>query len=244
MSEQKVPRSVEQRIVIKFLFGENVPSAEIHHRLQQHYGEECLRRRHSSPYCCWSLWWISADGTFSPKRNLITMRRSTLRGTFCSLITLATPRQDWTGSNPSRREGGDCGFTLSRSHSCCAVRLVYTQISPGHIWTTLYFPPHCGPGVDSTSKGNEYLRDKGGRYVGLSTLKPSYADCLEMWEPKGLSRPLMGLFYIHLYLYIITSVLKTYMEMIPVNIITRIRIRNFRIRIWVFITHPYFCALV
>jgi len=75
---------------------------------------------------------------FSPTRNLITMRCSMLRGTFCSLITLATPRQDWTGSNPSRREGGDCGFTLSRSHSCCAVRLVYTQINPGHIWTTLY----------------------------------------------------------------------------------------------------------
>ena len=54
------------------------------------------------------------------------------------LITLATPRQNWTGSNPSRREGGGCGVTLSRSHSCCAVRLVYTQISPGHIWTTLY----------------------------------------------------------------------------------------------------------
>jgi len=50
MSEQKVPRSVEQRIVIKFLIGENIPSAEIHHRLQQQYGEECLRRRHSSPY--------------------------------------------------------------------------------------------------------------------------------------------------------------------------------------------------
>ena len=50
MSEQKVPRSVEQRILIKFLVGENVPSAEIHHRLQQQYGEECLRRRHSSPY--------------------------------------------------------------------------------------------------------------------------------------------------------------------------------------------------
>ena len=98
----------------------------------------CLRRRHSSAYSCWSLWWISADGTFSPTRNLITMRCSTLRGTFCSLITLATPRQDWTGYNPSRREGGGCGFTLSRSHSCCAVRLVYTQISPGHIWTTLY----------------------------------------------------------------------------------------------------------
>ena len=45
MSEQKVPRSVEQCIVIKFLVGENVPSAEIHHRLQQQYGEECLLRR-------------------------------------------------------------------------------------------------------------------------------------------------------------------------------------------------------
>jgi len=40
MSEQKVPRSMEQRIVIKFLVGQNVPSAEIHHRLQQQYGEE------------------------------------------------------------------------------------------------------------------------------------------------------------------------------------------------------------
>jgi len=35
---------VEQHIVIKFLVGENVPSAEIHHRLQQQYGEECLLR--------------------------------------------------------------------------------------------------------------------------------------------------------------------------------------------------------
>ena len=56
MSEQKVPRSVKQRIVIKFLVGENVPSAEIHHRLKQQYGEECLLRRHSSPY------WIYMHG--------------------------------------------------------------------------------------------------------------------------------------------------------------------------------------
>jgi hypothetical protein len=32
MREQKVPRSVEQRIVIKFLVGENVPSSKIHHK--------------------------------------------------------------------------------------------------------------------------------------------------------------------------------------------------------------------
>jgi hypothetical protein len=38
MSEQ---RSVEQCIVINFLIGENGPTAEIHHRLQQH-GPVCL----------------------------------------------------------------------------------------------------------------------------------------------------------------------------------------------------------
>ena len=94
----------------------------------------------NKPHCTAAVrpWESEADGTFSPTRNLITMRCSTLRGTFCSLITLATPRQDWTGSIPSRREGGGCGFTLSRSHSCCAVRLLYIQISPGHIWTTFY----------------------------------------------------------------------------------------------------------
>jgi len=27
---------------------------------------------------------------------------------------------------------------------------------------------------------------KGGRYVGLTTLPPSCADCLEIWEPQTL----------------------------------------------------------
>jgi len=27
-------------------------------------------------------------------------------------------------------------------------------------------------------------RGKGGRCVGLTTLPPSYADCLEIWEPQ------------------------------------------------------------
>jgi hypothetical protein len=72
-----------------------------------------------------------------PTRNLITMRCFTLRGTFYALITLATPRHNWTGSIPSRREGGSCGYTLSRSHSCCAVRLVYTKSVP------VIFEPPC-----------------------------------------------------------------------------------------------------
>ena len=42
---------------------------------------------------------------------------------------------------------------------------------------------------------------EGGRCVGLPTLPPSCADCLEMgastcWNPQGLSRPVMGLLYL------------------------------------------------
>jgi hypothetical protein len=43
-------------------------------------------------------------------------------------------------------------------------------------------------GIDSASNRNEYqeyfLGDKGGRCVGLTTLPPSCADCLEIWEPR------------------------------------------------------------
>ena len=57
---------------------------------------------------------------------------------------------------------------------------------------TWSFRPHCGPGVDSTTNRNEYqeyfLGGKGSRCVGLTTLPPSCADCLEIWEtqPTGI----------------------------------------------------------
>jgi hypothetical protein len=42
---------------------------------------------------------------------------------------------------------------------------------------------------------------KGGRYEGLTTLPPSCADCLEIWEPQppgaGLFRPIQGLIYLY-----------------------------------------------
>jgi hypothetical protein len=59
--------------------------------------------------------------------------------------------------------------------------------------------PHYGPGVDSTSNRNEYqeyfVRGKGGRCVELTTLLPSCADCLEIWEPQtpGTLRACPGL---------------------------------------------------
>ena len=47
-----------------------------------------------------------------------------------------------------------------------------------------------------------FLRGKGSHCLGLITLPPSCADCLEIWEPQppgnpqGLSRPVMGLLFI------------------------------------------------
>jgi len=45
-----------------------------------------------------------------------------------------------------------------------------------------------GPGVDSASNRNEYqeyfLGCKAGWCVGLTTLPPACADCLEIWEPQ------------------------------------------------------------
>ena len=55
------------------------------------------------------------------------------------------------------------------------------------------------PGVDSASNRNEYqeyfLEGTGGRYVGLTDLPPSCADCLEIWEPQipGTLRACPGL---------------------------------------------------
>ena len=63
----------------------------------------------------------------------------------------------------------------------------------------LPFRPHYGPGVDSAPNRNEYqeyfLGGKGGRCVGLTTLAPSCADCLEIWNPQppGTLRSCPGL---------------------------------------------------
>jgi len=53
---------------------------------------------------------------------------------------------------------------------------------------------HYGPEVYSASKRNEYqeyfLGSKGSQCIGLTTLPPSYANCLKIWEsqPPGTLR--------------------------------------------------------
>jgi hypothetical protein len=62
---------------------------------------------------------------------------------------------------------------------------------------------HYGAGVDPVSNRNEYqdyfLWGKGGRCLGLTTLPPSCADCLEIWErqPSGNFRACPGLYKVY-----------------------------------------------
>ena len=103
---------------------------------------------------------------------------------------------------------------------CATRRKVAGSIPDGVIgfFLTLFFRPHYVPGVNSASNRSEYqeyfLRGKGGRCVGLTTLQHSCADCLKIygawtsWNPQGLPRPVMGLLYLYLYLYLYIHVLK------------------------------------
>jgi len=54
------------------------------------------------------------------------------------------------------------------------------------------------------STRNISVGGKGSRYVGLTTLSPSCADCLEIWEPQapGTLSACPGLLQGLLYLYI------------------------------------------
>jgi hypothetical protein len=72
------------------------------------------------------------------------------------------------------------------------------------------FRPHYGPGVDSPSNRNEYQEyllgggGKVGRCIRLTTLSPSCAEYLEIWEPQtpgiiwASNRPPQGLFDLYL----------------------------------------------
>ena len=63
-----------------------------------------------------------------------------------------------------------------------------SPISSLEFFTDIILPAALSPEVDSTSNRNEYqeyfLGGKDGRCIGLTTLPPSRADCLEIWEPQ------------------------------------------------------------
>ena len=69
------------------------------------------------------------------------------------------------------------------------------------------FRPRYGRRVDSVSNRNEYRVGKGGRCVGLTTLPPSCAGCLKIWEPQppGTLRACPDLYRDRFTFYLATS---------------------------------------
>jgi len=82
------------------------------------------------------------------------------------------------------------------------------DLSAIYLYYTAIVTLHCGLGSTQTltemNTRNISWGGKGGRCIGLKTLPPSCADCLEMWEPQpsgtvmGIALPL----YIYIYIYI------------------------------------------
>jgi len=74
-----------------------------------------------------------------------------------------------------------------------------------------YRPDGRGYSAANRNEYQEYfLRGKGGRCVGLTTLPPSCADCLEIWEsqPPGTLRACPGLYKDCLLLFSLVIYLK------------------------------------
>ena len=80
---------------------------------------------------------------------------------------------------------------------CATSRKIAGSIPDG--LTGIFFRPHYGPGVDSSSNRNEYqgylLGGKGGLCVRLTNLKHSCVDCLEILDPQppGILRACPGI---------------------------------------------------
>ena len=84
------------------------------------------------------------------------------------------------GVYPSSNSGGAVGWGTALQPGRSRVRFLTVSLEFSR---QLYYP-----GVDWASSRNGYqehfLGGKGGRCVGLTTLPPSCADCLEIWAPK------------------------------------------------------------
>jgi hypothetical protein len=95
-------------------------------------------------------------------------------------------------------------FSLHRIHhdaiSSQTIQCLCKWIRGTQMFKERHTVVHYGPGVNSASNRNEYQEyflggGKGSCCVGLTTLPPSNADCLEIWKPRppGTLRACPGL---------------------------------------------------
>jgi hypothetical protein len=135
----------------------------------------------------------------TPKYNLNVFRKGEIshheKNTQYHIITIF---YIFLPSSMNRYSMGNWGFTSGKA-SYFVYGITFTGGTPlrhcatsrkvaGSIPDSVIGIFHYGPGVDSASPRNKYqayiLGNKGCRCVGLTTLPPSCADCLEIWEPE------------------------------------------------------------
>ena len=91
-----------------------------------------------------------------------------------------------------------CGGTVGWGNVLQAGRLQVRFPMVSHEFFLWSFWPHYGPDVDSASNRNKYqeyfLGSKGGWCVGLTTLPPSCAVRLGIWESPGTLMACPGLY--------------------------------------------------
>ena len=83
------------------------------------------------------------------------------------------------------------------------------------------------PLTEASTRNISWSGGKGGRYVRLTTLPPSCADCLEIWKPqtpgalRACDRPVQGLLYfVGMYIYIMSSIYVYIDDIISIMYIT------------------------
>ena len=142
--------------VLSLLIYSNKYSLHITNRLTVHHQQ--------AVYCTCSLWYLSCI-------HVDWLTRSRWNCVKCHTYIYTCFGTDRGGA-----VGWGTALQVRRS------RVRFPMLSLESFWA------HYGPGVDSASNRNEYreyfLEVKSGRCVGLTTLPPSCADCLEIWEPQ------------------------------------------------------------
>ena len=137
---------------------------------------------------------MKREGTRAENRFLLSAKRTS------PFKSAGVSVQSTAGSRGVRISGSNAGYTMFRGS-------VRSTGYPLHSPVSLHFPSLASPcaitfQLDST-RGRYLLGCVG---VGLTTLPPSGADCLEIlealssWRPKGLSRPVNGLLDFYLFI--------------------------------------------
>jgi len=147
-----------------------------------------MRRNQISSYCVWNvmahalkpdfvLLRLKCDCTCPETRFLLSAKRTSPFKSAVASVQLTA------GSRGVRISGSNAGYTMFRGSVKGTVYPFHSPVSPSLPLACVTVRHHISTGLYPLFR-NVPL-SKGGRCVGLTTLPPSCADCLEIWEPQS-----------------------------------------------------------